>query len=72
MLCFLEILATSFITSYLPGVPKKKYWRLINNRTKDFLFDFHIFVSSFIFLFLFVLNKAYLNLDFETKIVEIC
>ena len=45
----------------LPSVPEK-YQCLIKNRTKVF---------CLVFKFLSILNKAYLNLDLETKIVKI-
>ena len=50
-----------FIFSQLPGVPRK-YRGLINNRIKGFCLILRIF---------FILDKAYFNLDFEIKIVEI-
>ena len=50
-----------FPVSFIPGVPKKCQ-HLINNKTKAFCLISKLF---------YILNEAYLNLDFEAKTVEI-
>ena len=49
------------VFSIIHGVPKQ-YWHMINSRAKIFCLVVIIFL---------ILGKAYLNLDFEIKIVEI-
>ena len=51
------------LKSACTGCPTKGYDCLINNGTRVFCLIFKCFS---------ILNKAYSNLDFETKTVEIC